>query len=541
MLLNHRRMGKEQLQYPRARYKGAGDTRDESGATLNSRIDGKLVNMNHAESALIPDHNSAHRVAVRFDELTIDGSPRKGSAETYARRGVMATRANASVSSRIVAAILCSLLFVTVFCGDGLAQSAPDPSPQTIPLTLKQAVQLALKQNPQVVASRLLFLESGRESQISRSALLPQASLTSIGVVRQYNRASVERTSKRTTGGPYQFIQAGPAYSQSLLDLPLFRSYQISREGVREARAQENVTSEDVTASVVTQYILVLRAFAIYDAAEVRVNLAERLYEQASNLQKTGIGLNIDTTRAQVELQNERQNLIDAETSTHTTNYILAELLDLPRDQEPVVTDKLQFSYLPEFEETAAISTALMNRPEMQALASQERITHLEQKSASEGRVPQIAFSGIWVYQGSRFNNGIPAYRYQIGFSVPLFTGGRIHAEIAQADLEQRRIEQNRQLLEARIVREVKSAIDELGAARKNVDVANLGLQLANDEVAQADRRFAAGVTTNVEVVTAQDALARANSNQIAALYRFNQSRVNLAQAMGEVQNTYAK
>jgi len=534
-------MGKEQLQYPRARYKGAGDTRDESGATLNSRIDGKLVNMNHAESALIPDHNSAHRVAVRFDELTIDGSPRKGSAETYARRGVMATRANASVSSRIVAAILCSLLFVTVFCGDGLAQSAPDPSPQTIPLTLKQAVQLALKQNPQVVASRLLFLESGRESQISRSALLPQASLTSIGVVRQYNRASVERTSKRTTGGPYQFIQAGPAYSQSLLDLPLFRSYQISREGVREARAQENVTSEDVTASVVTQYILVLRAFAIYDAAEVRVNLAERLYEQASNLQKTGIGLNIDTTRAQVELQNERQNLIDAETSTHTTNYILAELLDLPRDQEPVVTDKLQFSYLPEFEETAAISTALMNRPEMQALASQERITHLEQKSASEERVPQIAFSGIWLYQGSRFNNGIPAYRYQIGFSVPLFTGGRIHAEIAQADLEQRRIEQNRQLLEARIVREVKSAIDELDAARKNVDVANLGLQLANDEVAQADRRFAAGVTTNVEVVTAQDALARANSNQIAALYRFNQSRVNLAQAMGEVQNTYAK
>jgi len=321
----------------------------------------------------------------------------------------------------------------------------------------------------------------------------------------------------------------------------LFRSYQISRESVREARAQENVTSEDVTASVVTQYILVLRAFATYDAAKVRVDLAERLYEQASNLQKNGIGLNIDTTRAQVELQNERQNLIDAETSTHTTNYILAELLDLPRDLEPEVTDKLQFFYLPEFEETAAISTALMSRPEMLALASQERITHLEQKSASEERVPRIDFSGIWLYQGSRFNNGIPAYRYQIGFSVPLFTGGRIHAEVAQADLEQKRIEQNRQLLEARIVREVKSAIDELDAARKNVDVANLGLQLANDEVAQADRRFAAGVTTNVEVVTAQDALARANSNQIDALYRFNQSRVNLAQAMGEVQNTYAK
>jgi outer membrane protein TolC len=177
----------------------------------------------------------------------------------------------------------------------------------------------------------------------------------------------------------------------------------------------------------------------------------------------------------------------------------------------------------------------------MRALASQERTTRLEQKSASEERLPQIGFSGDWYYQGSRFNNGIPAYTYQINLNFPLLTGWRIHAEIAKAELEQKRILQNRQLLEDRIVREVKSAIEDLDAARKNVDVANLGLKLANDEVAQAQRRFAAGVTTNIEVITAQDALARANANQIDALYRFNQSRVNLAQAMGEVQATYGK
>jgi outer membrane protein TolC len=336
-------------------------------------------------------------------------------------------------------------------------------------------------------------------------------------------------------------IQAGPAYSQSLLDLPLFRSYQIAREGVRESLAVENVTREDVVATVVAQYLLVLRAFAIHDAAKARVALAERLYEQAESLQRTGIGLKIDTTRAEVELQNERQNLVDAETLTHTTNYILAELLDLPPDREPVVVDELEFFDVAEVETTTAIDAALVSRPEMQAQAAKERITRLERKAASEQRAPQIDFSGDWLYQGSRFNNGIPAYTYQIDLNVPLFTGGRIHAEIARADLERQRIEQDRRLLEARIVREVKSAIDELKAAHKNVEVANLGLQLATDEVAQAERRFAAGVTTNVEVVTAQDALGRANSNQIEALYRFNQSRVNLAQAMGVVQNTYAK
>ena len=449
-------------------------------------------------------------------------------------------RARAPVLARVSAAILGAILFAYL-SADGLAQSNPAPPAQSIRLSLKDAVQLALKQNPRVMASRLLSLESDRERQISRSALLPQANLTATGLLGQYNKASIQRTSERTTAGPYQMIQAGPAYSQSLLDLPLFRSYQITREGVRESLAVENITREDVVATVVAQYLLVLRAFAIHDAAKARVALAERLYEQAESLQRTGIGLKIDTTRAEVELQNERQNLIDAETLTHTTNYILAELLDLPPDREPVVVDELEFFDVAEVETTTAIDAALVSRPEMQAQVARERITRLERKAASEERAPQIDFSGDWLYQGSRFNNGIPAYTYQIGFNLPLFTGGRIHAEIGRADLERQRIDQDRRLLEARIVREVKSAIDELKAAHKNVEVANLGLQLATDEVAQAERRFAAGVTTNVEVVTAQDALGRANSNQIEALYRFNQSRVNLAQAMGVVQNTYAK
>jgi outer membrane protein TolC len=451
----------------------------------------------------------------------------------------MRSKAKVLVPSRVAVAVL--FVFLAFSYRVSYAQSNPATPARTVSLTLKDAVQLALKQNPQVVIARLLLMESDRQRQISRAALLPQANLTAAGVLNRYNFATIERTPMRTTVGLYQFIQAGPAFSQTLLDLPLFRSYQISREGVRESQAQENVTREDVVASVVTQYILVLRAFALYDAAKVRVALAQRLFEQASNLQKTGVGLSIDTTRANVELQNERQNLIDAETATHTTNYVLAELLDLPRDQEPAVADKLQFFELPEFEKTEAIKTALATRPEMQAQASQERIADLEKKSASEERAPQLDFSGAWLYQGSHFDNGIPAYTYQVGFSIPFFTGGRIHAEIARADLEVKHIDQNRQLLEERIVREVQSAIDELDAARKNVDVANLGLQLANEEVAQAERRFAAGVTTNVEVITAQDELARANNNQIDALYRFNQSRVNLAQALGEVQDTYAK
>ena len=421
------------------------------------------------------------------------------------------------------------------------AQQPPVSPPVALQLTLKQSVQLALKQNPQRMIAQILVQESDRNSQIARSALLPQAHVVASGAINQYNIQSIERAPKREELGPYQIINAGPAFSQTLLDFQKIRAYQIGREGTHQARADEQTTREIVVNAVVDQYLLILRALATRDAANARVVLAQRLYEQATELQKTGIGLNIDTVRANVELQNERQNLIDAETLTHTTKYGLAALLDLPRDQDLEVADRLDFYDVPALDRQALLDQALTSRPEIRSLNSQQRIARLTTDAAGEQRLPSLDFSGFWFYQGSRFNNGIPAYTYAVSLEFPIFTGGRIRAEEAHAKLEEQHVAEIRRQLEAQIVNEVKSALDELTAARNSVDVANLGLQLAQEEVAQAQRRFAAGVTTNVEVITAQDALARASDNQIGALYQFNLSRASLARATGEIEAMYTK
>jgi len=421
------------------------------------------------------------------------------------------------------------------------AQQPPAAPPAPLQLTLKQAVQVALKQNPQRVIAQLLVSESDRTSQIARSALLPQANVAASGSINQYNFQSIERAPTRAPAGPFQVIEAGPTFSQTILDFQKIRAYQIGREGTHQARADEQTTREIVVNAVVDQYLLILRALATRDAASVRVKLAQRLYEQAGELQKMGIGLSIDTVRANVELQNERQNLIDAETLTHTTKYGLAALLDLPRDQDLEVADHLDFYDLPALDKQSLLDQALTSRPEIRSLNSQRRIAKLTTDAAGEQRLPQLDFSGFWYYQGSRFNNGIPAYTYALSLEFPIFTGGRIRAEEARARLEEQHVAESRRQLEAQIVDEVKSALDELTAARNSVDVANLGLQLAQEEVDQAQRRFAAGVTTNVEVITAQDALARASDNQIGALYQFNVSRASLARATGEIEAMYTK
>jgi outer membrane protein len=421
------------------------------------------------------------------------------------------------------------------------AQQPPAPSANVLHLTLRESVQLALKQNPQRIIAQILVQESERNSQIARSALLPQAKVAASGSINQYNVQSIERAPARAGLGPFQVIEAGPAFSQTILNFQKIRAYQIGREGTHQARADEQTTHEIVVNAVVDQYLLILRALATRDAAKTRVALAQRLYEQATELQKTGIGLNIDTVRANVELQNERQNLIDAETLTHTTQYGLAALLDLPRDQDLEVADQLDFYDLPALDKQSLLDQALTTRPEIRSLNSQRRIARLTTDAAGEQRLPQLDFSGFWFYQGSRFNNGIPAYTYALSLEFPLFTGGRIRAEEARAKLEEQHVAETRRQLEAQIVDEVKSALDELTAARNSVDVANLGLQLAQEEVAQAERRFAAGVTTNVEVITAQDALARASDNQIGALYQFNLARASLARATGEIETLYTK
>jgi outer membrane protein TolC len=188
-----------------------------------------------------------------------------------------------------------------------------------------------------------------------------------------------------------------------------------------------------------------------------------------------------------------------------------------------------------------SLEIAYKARPEMQQLEANLRSAAATKQAASDSRLPVLQGMGSWNYEGLSINTGIPVYQYQIGMSVPLFTGGRIRAEITRADLEIQKIQHRRDDLRNQIALEVKTAIAELDSARNQVTVANLGVQLAQEEVSEARDRFGAGVANNIEVVQAQDALGRANDNQIAALYQYNQARADLARAVGQMESLYSK
>jgi len=284
-----------------------------------------------------------------------------------------------------------------------------------------------------------------------------------------------------------------------------------------------------------------MRASAAVSAAQSRVELAQALYDQASDLQKHGVGTGIDTLRANVELQNEKQRLLEAETQRKVALYGLVRLLNLDPHREVELADTPSFFETPEMDANQSVEQAFEDRPEMKALTARLHMAELARRGASEARLPTLNLYATQGQQGLSAPAAIPAYIYQATIDVPLYTGGKIRAEIAKADLEIKEVNKSREDLRNQIALEVKTAQAQLDSARNEVDVANLGVNLAKEEVTQARDRFQAGVANNIEVINAQDALARANDNQIAALYGYNQSRANLSHAIGRIEGLYSK
>jgi len=446
-------------------------------------------------------------------------------------------------STNAGAGVLRSLVLLALAGIAGLSAVRAQEKPP-LKLTLRDAVQLALKQNPQVQIANLSAAQSSEDRTIARSALLPQAGIEAYDKAQRFNLEAFIGSRFPNTpqhAGPFQTFQAGPVFSMPVFDLTLWRRLQASRHGVAAAQAQESSVREEIVLLVVSQYLGGLRASADVRAAQSRVALAQALHDQAADLQQHGVGTGLDTLRANVQLQNEKQRLIVAETQLKTSMYGLTRLLSLDPSQPVELSDAMSFFETPEFVADQNLEQAYATRPEMKALAAREQAFLAQRKAASESRLPRILVNGTWGYQGLSLPTAIPAYVYQVTVDMPLFTAGRIRAEMTKADLELKKVTQQKEEQRNQVALEVRTALAQLEAARHEVEVANLGVKLAEEEVSQARDRFQAGVANNIEVVSAQDAFARANDNQIAALYRYNQSRADLAHSTGRIEALYSK
>ena len=444
------------------------------------------------------------------------------------------------------------ILFLAVFTtavqycrGQQEAQPAPtgvQDSPRS--LSLADAVHLALNQSPNVQIAMINSALAKQEQRRALAALLPQAS---VGISEAVDRINVETALGTRAGflpqheGPFQVITTGTQFSATALNASLLQHYRAEQSNHAASVADAKTAREQIVQLVVNQYLLCLRLESTAKAEEAQVALAQRLFDQAAHLEEAGASAGLDTLRANQKLRVKQQALIVAREGSQTGLYKLVRLLNLPPSTTVTLSDSEEYVNESFPGEEPTIEAAYTRRPEMIALKNRIEAAQRDLASSRDERLPSINISGNWYEQGNRFNNIIPTYQYKAGLSIPVFAGGRIRSEIATSTLQIDQLKQQQQELTSRIAEEVKTATARLEAARQEVEVANDGLKLAQEEVAQAQDRFEAGASDNIEVVTAQDTLARAYDDQISALFRVNQAKADLARSAGLIEDTYEK
>jgi outer membrane protein TolC len=413
-----------------------------------------------------------------------------------------------------------------------------------VQLTLAQALRTALDQNPRVQQSLLAIAESGDDRRAAAAALMPQVAALAYGQRAKNNLDAF--IGMPTPGGPevvgpFNWGRMGVEAQVSLFDLSLWKKWRASRHAEDATRAQGRAVREEIAALVVGQYLRALRAAASVQAGESRVELAEALAKLAENQQRQGVGTKLDTLRSQVQLQTERQRLIQAQTQRRTALAGLGRLLDLAPGTRIELADTLAAPALPGggFEE--AYQAGLAQRPELAALDARERAAENLRQAAQGLRLPTLVATGTYGSTGLQSQPWATTYQVSLGLRVPLFTGGLVSSHISRAKSEQSRVQEARRDVRAQVGYEVEVAQAELDAAAHEVEVANLAATLSTEVLTQARHRFEAGVSSNIEVINAQDELARATDNQISALYRLNQSRADLARATGQLETFFAR
>jgi outer membrane protein TolC len=416
-------------------------------------------------------------------------------------------------------------------------------TPPVLSLTLNQALQTALAENPEIHRSLLAIAQSQEDRRTAVSSLMPSVEADAMGQRLKPNLQTAfgSPVPAYLNIPPYNWGIVDVQASMPLLDLSLWNRWKAAKSGELSARAKAREVREQIAALVVGQYLRAQRATEAVKAARSRVDLAQALAQLADDQQKNGLGTRLDGLRAQVQLRNEQQSLIQAETQLRTAQFGLVRLLNLDPATRVEAADNLAAPILPQYSFEEAYKAGLDQRPELATLDARER-TQLNLKDAAQTmRLPSVVASASYGSTGLENASWVSTYTINLGVRVPLFTGGRISAQTARAQEEISTIQEERRGLKAQVGQEIQVAQAELGAERTEVEVASQAVDLATEALQQARHRFEAGVSNNIEVIQAQDELARATDNKINALYRLNQSRADLARAMGQLEPLFVR
>jgi outer membrane protein TolC len=417
-----------------------------------------------------------------------------------------------------------------------------------IELSLKGAIDRGLHYNLGIVESSQASADVRADRMRALAALLPQLSASA---QQGYDNISFKEiglklppipglTLPPTTGGfGYQDARVGLA--QSVYNAELRNQYRARKSDERASEFSVQDARDVVVFAVGSAYLQVVASAARVETAEAQLASALELDEQTANRVKNEVSPEIDSIRAQVERQSAEQRLTNATNQAEKDKLTLARIIGLAVDQELGLSDPLTYHALQGITSQTATEEALRSRSDLRSAEAGVEAANFDLRAQKAQRLPAVSVSADYGGAGTNVGNFNQVYSISGNVSVPIFTGGRIHADIeqAQADLARRQAEY--QDLKGRVAYDIRVAWLDLSASDSGVKVAERNKALAGQAMTQSQDRYANGVTNYLEVVQAQEAVTVASENYIQSVFSYQFAMIALARAMGGAETKLAE
>jgi outer membrane protein TolC len=340
--------------------------------------------------------------------------------------------------------------------------------------------------------------------------------------------------------GPFSNYDVRVYAQQNVIDLASRRELKASERAVDAGKLDYRDARDLIVRAIAALYLNAQSAAARADAAQSRVTDATVLFKLAKDKHDAGTATGVDVLRAEVQLANERQALLVAQNQYKQSLLVLARNLGISPGTPLELAEPLRYQALNQPEVEALVPAALLARADYLSLAGQ-RESMVEQKRASAARyLPKLSVNGNFGAIG-RSVGGMQAtglIQGQIDFTIFDRDRGGEAQELAS---RLKRIDDQIADLRRGIDEDVREALLNLESAAQQVTVAAEGQGLARRELELSQDRFQSGTTNNVEVVTAQDELARAEENYILAVQSHVDAKFALARALGNTEKNIAQ
>jgi outer membrane protein len=390
-----------------------------------------------------------------------------------------------------------------------------------MPLSLKQAEALALKNNPQISVARLTALASRQVTRQVRSSLWPTATVDLTGVDSKAN-------SRITAGGLnnpiiYERAAAGVMVSQLITDFGRTTNLISSANLAAKAQDQDAVATRDQIILAVDQaFYAALQAHALLTVAQQTVSARQVVADQVGALFKSKLRSELDFSFANVNLSQAKLLILDAENNENGALATLSMVLGYSQTQDFQLIEDTAAISSPPSNVDALVSRAFAMRPEILSLEFLEQSAQKFHTAERDLLLPNIRAVGA-VGDTPVRNPALSNWYGAVGVNVeiPLFNGFLYTARSRESSLRAQAAHDRLLDLRNQISRDVR--IGWLNAntayARRSVtqqlsDQSELALDLA-------DTRYRLGLSSIVELSQAQLQQTQAQISNVQADYDY--------------------